>query len=83
MNRYLTAREFGAALGVTDRTVRDWVRQGLVDPAGRTPTGRLRFTEDQVRQAVERGRPSERARDIEAHVLAARERLRLRRGRGA
>ncbi|MCO5168057.1 MAG: helix-turn-helix domain-containing protein [Planctomycetes bacterium] len=78
--RLLTSREFAARLAVTDRTVRDWVKKGLLVPACRTPTGRLRFSEGQVEEIVERGRPTERARDIEAHVLSARERLRIRRG---
>lgn len=81
--RLLTSREFASRVAVTDRTVRDWVKRGLLAPAGRTPTGQLRFAEAQVEEVLARGRPSERARDIEVHVLAARQRLRVRRDRFA
>ena len=76
---YMGTAAFARLVGVSPDTIRSWVRAGLLEPAGRTVTGRLRFTEAQVSSAV---RPSERALAIEATVMAARQALRLaRRGR--
>lgn len=77
----LNTRAFALACGVVPETVREWVRLGYITPDFRTPRGKhLRFTQAQVDE-VKQGRPSERAMDIEAHVLAARARQRMRRGR--
>lgn len=84
----LSSREFAARLGVQPETVRKWVRKGRIPPpAVRLPPrrdgkpGQLRFTEAQVEEAIRlhSGAPelSERAQDIEAHVLAARARLKI------
>jgi len=78
---YLTTRAFAARVGVVPETVRDWITQGRIAPAGRTPGGHYRFGESQVEEvlagAIERTRPLARA--IEAHVLGARAKLRARR----
>ena len=75
----LSARAFAARCGVVPETVREWVRQGKLVPVGRTPGGHLRFSEDQVSAFLAGGGPvlSERAKDIQAHVMAARARLRM------
>lgn len=75
----LTSRQFAALLGVTDETVRRWVRAGRVEPHGKTPTGQLRFVPSQVDEVLSRPvAMTERAQDIEAHALGARERARMR-----
>lgn len=71
---------FASRCGVVPETVREWVRAGWLAPWGRTRAGHMRWTEAHVALAI-RGRPSESAQDYEAHVLAARARLRARRGR--
>lgn len=74
---YLGSREFAERLGIVPETLRRWVRSGRVTPAGRTPTGQLRFTEAQVAEVLAGPRRlTERAQDIEAHVLQAREEMR-------
>lgn len=78
----LDTHAFAERCGVRAATVRRWVKKGQVTPWGYTPGGHMRFTADQVVEAIRRGM-SERARDIEAHVLAARAALRMRRGRSA
>ena len=45
--RLLTTREVAEHYRVTERTIRNWVRSGRLRPK-RTPTGRLRFPEDQL-----------------------------------
>lgn len=74
----LTSRQFAGRVGVTDETVRRWVRAGRLRPYGRTPTGQMRFAESQVAEvlSVPDSKPTERAQDLEAHVSAARERAR-------
>lgn len=81
MSAPLNTRDFASACGVVPETIREWVRLEHLAPAWRTPGGHLRFTVEQVEEIKQRGRPSERAADVEAHVLAARARLRMRRGR--
>ncbi|MBX3467273.1 MAG: helix-turn-helix domain-containing protein [Planctomycetes bacterium] len=77
----LTSRQFAARCGVTDETIRRWVRGKRITPHGRTPTGQMRFHPDQVAEVLAaRAAPTERAQDIEAHITVARERARLRRG---
>ncbi len=71
----LSSREFAGRVGVTPETVRRWVRNGRVLSWGKTPTGQLRFHPDQVRELLQGPRPTERAQDIEAHVLAAKRRV--------
>lgn len=70
---------FAHACGVKPETVRRWVRRGLLQPHGRTLGGHMRFRADQVADALGASQPSERALDLEAHVLAAREKARARR----
>lgn len=75
----LTSRAFAELVGVVPETLRKWVRRGLIVPAGRTPTGQLRFSEAQVAEALQVGSPcpsEQRAQDLEAHVMASRERAR-------
>lgn len=40
--------QFRTALGISRRTLQRWVRQGLIAPAFRTPTGHARFTCEQM-----------------------------------
>jgi len=77
----MSTRAFAARVGVHPKTVLRWIADESLVP-GRTPGGRYRFTEAHV-ALVLRGRASERALDLEAHVLAARAALRARRGRTA
>lgn len=72
---------FAKRIGVEPETVRTWVREGKLDPYGWTVGGHLRFSEAQVALAL-RGRPSDRALRLEAHVMSARARLRARRKQG-
>lgn len=73
-NPSLSSRELATRLGVTPETVRRWCRDGRLVPAGVTPGGQLRFSEDQVRLALGGPAPAERALDLEAHVRAQAER---------
>lgn len=75
----LDTKAFAKRVGVHPKTVARWVQAGDIVP-GRTPGGRYRFTEAHV-ALVLRGRASERALDLEAHVLASRAAMRARRGR--
>lgn len=76
----LTCAAFARLVGVTPETIRRWVREEKLRPAGRTPGGQLRFTEDQVDTLLSGERPTGLASALEAHVLAARAKLRARRG---
>ena len=79
---YMDSRQFAARIGVVPETVRKWVRQGKLRPAGRLLGGQYRFTEEQVLELLRAPRPlPERARAIEAHVLEARAKLAARRKR--
>ena len=75
---YLTTRQLAERVGVTPPTVREWIKRGLLVPAGWTPTGRPRFLPSQVEEALS-GPPSlqGRAADVEAHVVASMARMRL------
>jgi len=77
----LTTREFAEAARVTPETVRRWVRRGRLVPAGRTPTGQLRFRAEQVGEALSARGAEERARGAEKGVVASMERIRMLRGR--
>lgn len=84
----LDTKAFARRCGVEPETVRRWCRPSkgpngaerppLLTPAWRTPTGFMRFSEEQVAQ-MRAGGMTERARDIEAHVAAAFANQRLRR----
>lgn len=77
----LTCAAFARLVGVTPETVRRWVRMEKLKPAGRTPGGQFRFDVAQVDEVL--GGSVDRsglARAMEAHVLAARAKLRARRG---
>lgn len=71
----LSTRAFAERCGVVPETVRRWIKQKTIKPAGRTPGGHWRFSEAQVEEFL-RGGLSERGKDIAAHVLASRARLR-------
>ncbi|RTZ60685.1 MAG: IS607 family transposase, partial [Gammaproteobacteria bacterium] len=43
--------EFAKRLGVTPLTIRRWIYKGLLKPL-KTPTGRYRFTEEHLKQAL-------------------------------
>jgi len=73
----LSTRAFADRLGVVPETVRRWVRAGRITPAGRTPTGQLRFSEEQVADVLSGpASASGRAADLEAHVAASMARIR-------
>jgi excisionase family DNA binding protein len=74
----MSTRAFAARCGVVSETVRDWIAKGRLEPAGRTPGGHYRFSEEQVAAALggELERGNQLGRDLEAHVLAARAKMR-------
>lgn len=48
MERTLTSHEVARLLGVNIKTIQRWDREGRLQPAGRTDTGRRYYTEDQI-----------------------------------
>lgn len=78
MSEALSTRAFAARCGVVPETVRRWIAEERIEPAGRTPGGHYRFSEEQVAQvlggAIER--PTALGKDLEAHVLAGRAKMR-------
>lgn len=69
---FLSTREFAARIDVVPETVRRWVRAGRLKPHGKTVTGRLRFTEAQVSEALCRAEEPETAPfDLSRHVATA------------
>ena len=46
---YLGRREFAEALNISYTTLDNWLRKGLVNPAYKTPTGRMFFSQEQVK----------------------------------
>ena len=52
--RLLTTREVARALGVDMKTVQRWVREGLVTPALRLPSGQMRWNLDDLRAQLDR-----------------------------
>lgn len=48
MNQRLSASEFAKRAGVSVKTLQRWDREGRLKPAGRTPTNRRYYTEDQL-----------------------------------
>ena len=81
--RLLTTRELAERCRVVPETVRRWVREGRVVPDRRTVGRHMRFGPEGLAQALG-GAPvlTERAQDMEAHVMAARQKMRLRRALG-
>ena len=47
LTRVLNTAEAAKHLGISTRTLRRWVVRGILRP-GRTPTGRYRFTRDEL-----------------------------------
>lgn len=74
----LSTRAFAAQVGVTPETVLDWVKAGKLRPIGRTPGGHYRFSPAQVEGVLNGWTATRQAKDIEEHVVAAQERLRIR-----
>jgi excisionase family DNA binding protein len=48
----LSTRAFALRCGVVPETVREWIAKGRLEPAGRTPGGHYRFSEEQVATAL-------------------------------
>ena len=80
MRELLTTAEAAVLAGVTPETLRRWVADGALAPAGRTPGGHLRFRAEDVKATLERGAE---ARRVEPGVALAMARLRARRRAGA
>lgn len=82
MSTFMDSRELAARLGVVPETVRKWVRQGKLRPAGQLPGGQYRFTEEQILALLSAPKAmSPRARAIEDHVAEARAKLAAKRER--
>ena len=60
-------RQAERGLDVSYETIRRWVRAGRLEPWGRTPTGQLRFLEEQVIDSLgrEAALADERVRSID------------------
>lgn len=47
---YLSAEQLAVVLGVSGKTVRNWIRQGKITPSYKTLGGHYRFGNDEVRK---------------------------------
>lgn len=75
----MDTRAFAELVRYQPDTIRKMVRAGRIRPHSYTITGRLRWSQAQVDELLSGGppeAPSERQQDLEAHVMAARERAR-------
>ncbi len=50
----LTPKEASKLLGISRRTLRDWVRKGIIR-AVYLPTGRIRIPESEIQRIIEEG----------------------------
>jgi excisionase family DNA binding protein len=53
--RLLSISEFAQRVGVSANTVRNWGKRGLISPI-RLPSGQRRFTEEMVKEILEKER---------------------------
>lgn len=75
----LNTAEIARAVGVTSETIRRYVREGRLVPAGRLPGGQLRFRPEQANELLASPAPGPRlaAQDVEVHVEAALAKVRI------
>lgn len=55
MQRLLSSGEAARRLGVTPRTLQLWKQKGILMPAVITPTGRFKYSEEQIKQYEQGG----------------------------